>query len=150
MLLGRERIRAGEITDHTQCRLGRWYYGRGAKSHGRLAAFRDLEEPHRKIHQAAGLCVEAWNRGDAQEAKRLYREVVDLSQQILELLSQLRVSEGARALSALARLTLDCGAGATGSPAKQIGQRTKTTPTSNAEQRRPRAMLPSNTLEQDA
>lgn len=97
MLLGRERIRAGEITDHTQCRLGRWYYGRGAKSHGRLAAFRDLEEPHRKIHQAAGLCVEAWNRGDAQEAKRLYREVVDLSQQILELLSQLRVSEGARA-----------------------------------------------------
>src|SRR5690606_11851621 len=40
MLLGRERLHESEVNDHTQCRLGRWYYGKGRETYGHLEAFR--------------------------------------------------------------------------------------------------------------
>lgn len=39
--------------DHHSCRLGKWYYeGVGRDSFGQLHAFRELEQPHRDVHQA--------------------------------------------------------------------------------------------------
>lgn len=90
MLLGRERIRAEDVTDHTQCRLGRWYYGVGQQRCGHLGAFRKLEEPHRRVHQAASRAVEAWNAGRRDEAERSLQEVIAFSEQVLAILAELK------------------------------------------------------------
>lgn len=89
MLLGRERLHESEVNDHTQCRLGRWYYGKGRETYGHLENFRALEEPHRQIHAAASRAVQAWNDGRRKEAQQLQQEVIGLSSQIVELLHKL-------------------------------------------------------------
>jgi len=41
-----------DFSDHTQCRLGQWYYhGEGAAQLGQLRSYRDLEQPHRDVHR---------------------------------------------------------------------------------------------------
>lgn len=88
MLLGREQIRASEVTDHTQCRLGKWYAQRGKERFPGLPAFVALDGPHSRLHQLARKAVEAWNSGQEHEAQKLVQQVVALSQEILELLGQ--------------------------------------------------------------
>ena len=40
-----------DITSHTDCRLGRWYYeGAGAKNYNRNRAFTALKKPHAEVH----------------------------------------------------------------------------------------------------
>lgn len=90
MLLGRERLHETEVNDHTQCRLGRWYYGKARDIYGYLEAFRELEEPHRQIHATASRAVQAWNSGRRREAQQLQQEVIALSNQIVELLKELQ------------------------------------------------------------
>jgi len=89
MLLGRDRIKEEDVADHTQCRLGKWYYSRGRQVLGDNPAFRALEEPHRRIHATARKAAAAWNAGRKAEAEQLVREVGDISQEILQLLSRL-------------------------------------------------------------
>ncbi|HWI64152.1 MAG TPA: methyl-accepting chemotaxis protein [Symbiobacteriaceae bacterium] len=90
MLLGRERIQASEVTDHTQCRLGKWCTSRGKEQFGTNPAFRALEEPHSRLHRMARSAVEAWNAGRQAEARRIVREVVTTSQEILQLLGKVQ------------------------------------------------------------
>jgi len=90
MILGRQQIREEQVADHTRCRLGRWYYGRGRQRLGHDAVFRSLEEPHRRLHETAAKTVAAWNAGHHEEATTLMQQVVATSQEILSILSQLQ------------------------------------------------------------
>ncbi|AEK56849.1 MAG: methyl-accepting chemotaxis protein [Acidithiobacillus caldus] len=40
-------------SDYHQCRLGKWYDGDGKRSFGQLSEFRDLEGPHKAVHELA-------------------------------------------------------------------------------------------------
>ena len=40
-----------DFTDHTMCRLGKWYQSVGAEIYGNTSAFRKLDEPHREVHK---------------------------------------------------------------------------------------------------
>ncbi len=88
MLLGRETLRPEDVTDHTKCRLGQWYYHRGKEVCGTSSAFLALEEPHRKLHALARAAAQAWAAGRQQEARETVRQVVGISQEILNLLTQ--------------------------------------------------------------
>jgi len=71
--------------DHTQCRLGRWYYeGAGRDKFGNLSAYRQLEQPHATVHSAV------------REALRLSREDWENNQQLrTEILAQMELAERA-------------------------------------------------------
>lgn len=52
-------------TDHTQCRLGRWYYeGEGRECFSQLPGYRDLEQPHMVVHRAGEQVLRAFHAGD--------------------------------------------------------------------------------------
>lgn len=41
-----------EIADHTQCRLGKWYFeGEGKASFSHLSSYTQLNEPHKSVHE---------------------------------------------------------------------------------------------------
>ncbi|GAA6134857.1 methyl-accepting chemotaxis protein [Oceaniserpentilla sp. 4NH20-0058] len=41
-----------EIADHTQCRLGKWYFeGEGKASFSHLSSYAKLNEPHKSVHE---------------------------------------------------------------------------------------------------
>jgi methyl-accepting chemotaxis protein len=43
--------RSQQFSDHTVCRLGKWYAGTGKERFGALAPFRDMLEPHAQVHK---------------------------------------------------------------------------------------------------
>ncbi|BBA69827.1 methyl-accepting chemotaxis protein [Geobacter sulfurreducens] len=61
--------------DHTKCKFGEWYYGEGRKQaeamlpalKGELAA---IEEPHRKLHESAGLIKKAYNKEQGEQGRK--------------------------------------------------------------------------------
>ncbi|MBB6523261.1 methyl-accepting chemotaxis protein [Pseudoteredinibacter isoporae] len=68
---------AAVLVDHTNCRMGQWYYkGDGANSFSHLAAYRKLEAPHTTVHKAVR---EAVGLRDAN-----WRFVPEIRQQIVD------------------------------------------------------------------
>ncbi len=40
-----------ELSTHTGCRLGKWYYdGEGKQKYSKLKGFKELETPHKNVH----------------------------------------------------------------------------------------------------
>jgi hypothetical protein len=52
---------AADFAQHTQCRLGKWYYeGEGHNSFAHLPGYREIEQPHKSVHQAAINALQAY------------------------------------------------------------------------------------------
>lgn len=57
------------LADHTSCRLGNWYYtGDGKQRYQHLTSFKQLEEPHERVHTHGLAAVEAAKKGDYQQS----------------------------------------------------------------------------------
>jgi DNA-binding FrmR family transcriptional regulator len=77
------------FTDHTQCRLGQWYLGEGRQQYGEHAAYRELEAPHRAVHEAGTLAVRAADAGEREEAVARLRAMEEASDQVMRRLDDL-------------------------------------------------------------
>jgi methyl-accepting chemotaxis protein len=75
------------LTDHTTCRLGKWYYGDGMDQCGELPSFKALEEPHKKIHSLGKDVVLAHDAGGNDKAREIFRQVDIVSKQITACLN---------------------------------------------------------------
>lgn len=65
VLLGLSDLTPNDVPDETQCRLGRWYYeGEGRAAFSRLPGYREMEAPHKAVHDHARLAVERYRNGD--------------------------------------------------------------------------------------
>lgn len=59
---GNEGCKNAVAEDHHNCRLGKWYVGAGKDEFGGADAFKDLLEPHRKIHESVHLMTDHLDR----------------------------------------------------------------------------------------
>ncbi len=84
MNYGRETIGNDEMTDHHNCRLGRWYFGVGQNDCGRYPEFQKLDAPHQTLHEKARQCIEAYNRGDRETSRALLLEVEEISHEVVD------------------------------------------------------------------
>jgi hypothetical protein len=65
VLLGVSDKPAAEFASHQNCRLGRWYYeGRGKECFSGFPGYREIERPHRTVHEAAQEALEALAKKD--------------------------------------------------------------------------------------
>lgn len=60
MAVVRSQLKSSDLTDHTLCRLGKWYYSAAAAIMKNLPDFVAIEEPHRKVHHH-GKSPSPWN-----------------------------------------------------------------------------------------
>jgi len=81
-----------DISDHHQCKFGRWYDGIGHDLFGQIPAFRDLEGVHIHIHQTARAIRAALQSGNREEAIRQGTEISHLEREILDKLNTLRTA----------------------------------------------------------
>ena len=51
--MGRINLEEKDMGDHTVCRLGKWYYGQGMGLYKNVDAFKAMEAPHKRVHDAA-------------------------------------------------------------------------------------------------
>ena len=78
-----------EISDHHNCRLGRWYDSQGQATFGGLSAFRALEAPHAQIHATAKQLLEAVHSGQRDQVARLSASLSDQEGLIIDRLQSL-------------------------------------------------------------
>ncbi len=83
-----------EPVDHMSCELGKWYYNHGLEEVQKYGAeavklFREIEEPHKKIHQAGIEAIKLKNEGKLQESYDKVNEMIDVSHQIVDKLISL-------------------------------------------------------------
>jgi hypothetical protein len=78
------------VSDHTECRLGKWYYqGFGAHNLQHLQSFRKLDTPHARVHSAGKEALQAASSGNADLAARHLTSMEDASLEVVYCINQL-------------------------------------------------------------
>lgn len=68
MIIGREGLNANELSNHRNCRLGKWYEGLRHTAIGANADFKALEPPHADVHQHGIEAARQFNAGNLKGA----------------------------------------------------------------------------------
>lgn len=66
-----------------ECDFGLWYYGEGHEVCSHNSDLKAIEQPHEQLHQLIKQIIELKEKGDMQRAEQLYRQVCELSDQIV-------------------------------------------------------------------
>lgn len=90
MLLGFETIELNDVTSHQHCRLGKWYYGDLPERVKSLDIYKQLEEPHKAVHNCAKYAVEQYQLENTDEAKKALERLEEASSKVVSLLTQLK------------------------------------------------------------
>lgn len=78
------------ITDHHQCRLGKWYYnGDGATHYSHLDGYGDLETPHAQVHQGGLEALKQLAQGDLNASIAALQVMETGSHETIRLLGSL-------------------------------------------------------------
>lgn len=90
----------GTVKSHTECPFGRWYFSEGQAAYGHLPVFRQLDTPHKALHDlAADLVRQAKAETVAELAEKsleLLKGFISLKKAIAELAAS-RARNGGRA-----------------------------------------------------
>ncbi len=89
MMVGREALRPDELASHMSCRLGKWYYGEEGTALSHIGAYKELEGPHKIVHDCGIKAVEKFNEGDVNAGLDLLKQVDDASGEVIRLLDEL-------------------------------------------------------------
>jgi hypothetical protein len=85
---GRNQTMATDLSTHHSCRLGRWYDHVNDVKTMNLAAYREMAEPHRIVHEKGREALLATEKGDKATATRAAKEMSAASERILALLDR--------------------------------------------------------------
>lgn len=78
--------KGGTVTAHTACKFGRWYYDNQQKfSH--IGAFKAIEQPHKKVHEAAQTLL---HDSTITNIREFVQHSLDVLQGFIELIAVLR------------------------------------------------------------
>ncbi|MCX7976175.1 MAG: methyl-accepting chemotaxis protein [Bellilinea sp.] len=80
-------INTNEVPSHTECSLGRWYYGLGKREFGSRTEFKSIEAEHIRFHEL--LHEFAASRSNGHQGA-LVGEIKQISQQIVRNLDRLK------------------------------------------------------------
>ena len=88
-LHGKSQISAGELADHHQCRLGRWFDGPGREKYGHMKEYAELGEIHPKVHETGKEIVSAVNAGNKEKARAMAENLIAYRDKVIGLLDRL-------------------------------------------------------------
>jgi len=84
-----EKEHFDEFKDHTQCRLGHWYYEGDGKQYAELSSFKRVEAPHKSVHAEGILALHAFNEKDEKRAIKHLENMENASDTVIDELSHL-------------------------------------------------------------
>ena len=79
-----------EVNAHTECRLGQWYFnGYGKKYYSQLQSFKDLDRPHKQVHDLGREALQAGARGQTREMLQALQGMEDASLEVIRCVDRL-------------------------------------------------------------
>ncbi|WP_037547496.1 methyl-accepting chemotaxis protein [Stappia stellulata] len=88
-IIGRDTWALGDVPDHHQCRLGKWYEAIESAKVRAHPAYKALAAPHARVHAAAHAALKAHADGDAETASTHLSELNTSSRQVIHALNDL-------------------------------------------------------------
>ena len=88
-VMGRVDLHPDQVKDHHACRLGRWYDAQTDPKILDHPVFKQLEEPHRRVHALGRQAVEAARGGHCDKALALIEDLNQTSHEVVGLLDKL-------------------------------------------------------------
>ena len=89
-LLGVSNLRPEDIIDETQCLLGQWYYdGEGREIFSREPGYREMETPHKQVHEMARRALTCHYAGDATGAIDALQQMEDANLSVMQGLQRM-------------------------------------------------------------
>jgi len=80
------------VTNHHDCRLGKWYYeGEGHQCFSSLSGYAQLESPHVRVHGAAADAITALHNDQPAAVLKAVGQMEDASHAVIALLEQMAV-----------------------------------------------------------
>ncbi|HRH96429.1 MAG TPA: CZB domain-containing protein [Prosthecobacter sp.] len=89
MLVGLNSLKPSELSDHHQCRLGKWYDTVGEQRLREHPAFAALAAPHEAVHRHGRAAAACHARGDHDGAKAELARMEQASEAVVESLDRL-------------------------------------------------------------
>ncbi|NVJ90957.1 MAG: CZB domain-containing protein [Methylocystaceae bacterium] len=89
MLLERAKLNPEELSDHMNCRLGKWYFGDQDATIKAHPAFQAMNTPHEKVHALGIEAVRAFNNHNLDKAIELVEQVEEPSKDVQKYLDEL-------------------------------------------------------------
>ncbi|MBX9634246.1 MAG: CZB domain-containing protein [Magnetospirillum sp.] len=89
MLVGRESLNPSELSDHRQCRLGKWCSNLSDASILNHPAYKALEEPHRLVHLHGIEAAKLYQKGDLDGALDCVAKAGEASKGVMAALDAL-------------------------------------------------------------
>ncbi len=88
--MGLTETQAEDLPNHHNCRLGSWYYeGEGLACFSNLPGYREIEPPHKAVHEKGMQALAHYNRGDWSTGIATIAEMEEASIQVLMHLENL-------------------------------------------------------------
>ncbi len=91
VLLGKKKIRADEVTHHTKCDFGQWYFGQG-QVFASTELFQEIGSHHEHVHSYAREIVELYNAGKVEVAERRLASFEEARKKLFACLDQMYLS----------------------------------------------------------
>ena len=100
VLMGLSKKSAADFAAHSDCRLGKWYYGgEGHDCFSKLPGYTEMESPHKRFHDAGSAALQAYSDGGVDRCYDHAAEMEAVSNKVLESLERIATSgEGDTAL----------------------------------------------------
>jgi hypothetical protein len=87
VLIGKSDKISSDFASHHNCRLGKWYFeGDGHDCFSRLPGFREMDEPHKRVHAYGHAAVDAFYDDDYDRAVEQVSLMEAASVEVLECL----------------------------------------------------------------
>ncbi len=96
-ILGLQDQSANELPNHQGCRLGKWYFeGEGQACFSRLPGYKELDDPHQRVHASGRQALESLASGDVKATLQAVESMENASMRVLNSLEVLARSGESR------------------------------------------------------
>jgi methyl-accepting chemotaxis protein len=85
---GKETLTLSQAVSYLDCDLGKWFESVGKPKYGHLTQMQQFDQVHQKLHLLVAEIIKAKGRGEMVQTEQLYKELGLISDQIMELLSE--------------------------------------------------------------
>jgi methyl-accepting chemotaxis protein len=90
LLLGFDHLKADEVGNHHECRLGQWVESDKSEYCRSFPAFERLEAPHKKVHDLAREAALAIEQDDRDKAGYFLKTMAQASNEVVSILEELQ------------------------------------------------------------
>jgi len=90
MILGFEHLNSSEVGNQHECRLGHWVDSHDSEKCRALPAFKQLESPHKLVHELAREAAVAYEQGNIAKAEQILERMGGASGKVVAILEELQ------------------------------------------------------------